>query len=459
MPLQLLERGLRSPLDARERVIAGFVAADVPAYGYRAYGVEYGEARQETPDTQREIENEFFRVSADPADGTLTIEDRRAGAVLGGLNRFVDGGDRGDEYTYCPPKDDALIDSPSRSPQVRITERGPARWTLEVVQTYSLPSGLTEDRDARSPQRAECRIISRVRLYPAVARIDIETDVDNRTRDHRLRVHLPTGVCTEHTHAEQHFGVLRRPVAPPEDDDACAETPIATYPQKSFVDVSDGQRGLTVANRGLPEYEALQETDGTVTIALTLLRCVGWLSRTDIRTRRGPAGPTVETPGAQMAGRWTFHYSLIPHGGRWETSFQEAHRFARPLRAVRAGRGAGGLPPEGTLVDIEPSAFVLSSLKIAEDGDGVVVRVCNMSDAPQEGRLRLLSWPGPGGQTARMGPPSGGRPAHASAQMVDLNEEPCLPAGAALGPADVDDGWVKLSARPNQIFSVRFRTA
>ena len=444
-PLQLLERHLSSPVDARERVIAGFVAADVPAYGYRACRVEYGETRQETRHRRREIENEFFRVTADPADGTLTVEDRRTSAVLSGFNRFVDGGDRGDEYTYCPPETDELVDRPSKPPQVRVIERGPARWTLEIIQTYSLPSGLTEDRDARSPQRSECRIVSRASLCPGVARIDIETDVDNRARDHRLRVHFPTDVRTEHAHAEQHFGVLRRPAAPPADDGACAETPIATYPQKSFVDVSDGQRGLAVANRGLPEYEALQEMDGTVTIVLTLLRCVGWLSRTDIRTRRGPAAPSMETPGAQMPGRWTFHYSLIPHGGGWETSFREAHRFARPLRALRTDRGAGDLPPEGSLVEIEPPALVLSSLKIAEDGDGVVVRVYNTSDASQEGRLRLLPWPG--------------RPAHASAQVVDLNEEPCLPAGTALGPADVDNGWVRLSARPNQILSVRFRTA
>jgi alpha-mannosidase len=333
-----------------------------------------------------------------------------------------------------------------------VIERGPARWTLEVAQTYSLPSGLTEDRDARFPQRAECRIVSRASLYPGVARVDIGTEVDNRARDHRLRVHFPTGVRTEHTHAEQHFGILRRPVAPPEDDGACAETPIATYPQKSFVDVSDGRRGLTVANRGLPEYEALHERDGTVTIALTLLRCVGWLSRTDIRTRRGPAGPSLETPGAQMPGRWTFPYSLIPHAGAvpagrqgWETSFREAHRFARPLRALRADRGTGDLTLEGSLVEIEPPALVLSSLKIAEDGDGVVVRVYNTSDVPQEGRLRLLLWPG--------------RLPHVAAYMVDLNEEPHLPAGTALGPADVDDGWVRLSARPNQIVNVRFSKA
>ena len=112
---------------------------------------------------------------------------------------------------------------------------------------------------------------------------------------------------------------------------------------------------------------------------------------------------------------------------------------------MRTDRGAGDLPPEGSLVDIEPPALVLSSLKIAEDGDAIVVRVYNTSDAPQEGRLRLLPWPG--------------RLPHIAAQMVDLNEEPSLPAGSALGPADGDDGWVRLSARPNQILGVRFGTA
>src|SRR3972149_163106 len=60
-----------------------------------------------------------------------------------GLNRFVDGGDRGDEYNYCPPANDEIIDAPARPPRIRVTERGPARWTLEGAQTYSLPEART----------------------------------------------------------------------------------------------------------------------------------------------------------------------------------------------------------------------------------------------------------------------------------------------------------------------------
>jgi hypothetical protein len=429
--LQVLERGLRSPLDGSERVIAGFVATDVPAHGYKTFRVQHGKAQRKAPDASSEVASEFFRVAADPTDGTLTVTDLHDGTVLRHLNRFVDGGDRGDEYNYCPPESDELVATPSKPPRIRVTERGPARWTLEVTQTYSLPAGLSEGRDARSSRRVDCRIVSRVRLYPSVARVDIETEVTNRADDHRLRVLFPSGLPTEHSDAEQHFGVVRRPVALPEASGSWMETPVGTHPQKSFVDLSAGERGLMVANRGLPECEALREADGTVTIALALLRCVGWLSRSDLGTRRGPAGPSLETPDAQMHGTWRFDYSLIPHAGGWETAFREAHAFARPLQAVRTDRGTGELPPAGSLVEVEPTTFVLSSLKTAEDGDGVVVRVYNTSGTPQRGRLRLLS-------------------AHAGAELVDLNEEP-------LGPADVEDGRVVLSARANEILNVKFR--
>ena len=364
------------------------------------------------------------------ADGTLTLEDKRDGRRFEGLNRIVDGGDRGDEYNYCAPERDEIVDRPERT-SARVVEAGAARWTLEIASTYSLPESLSEKRNGRSDERVECAVVSRARLYPGVERVDIETEIDNRARDHRLRAHFPTGVRAEETAAEQHFGVVRRAVALPEDDGTWLETPVGTYPQKAFVDVSDGARGFTLANRGLPEYEALREGEGTVTLALTLLRCVGWLSRSDFPSRKGQAGPPMETPGAQMPGRWRFEYSLIPHAADWSTAFGEAHRAARPLGGVRTERGDGSLAPSASLVEVEPAAVVVSALKAADDGEGVIVRVYNISDGAVEGRLRLTA-------------------ADASAELVNLNEEP-------LGPAETVDGWVRLSLRRNEIATLRFR--
>jgi mannosylglycerate hydrolase len=434
IPVQFLRRGRLSPLDPLpERVEVGFVASEVPAVGYRTLRVVYGQGKRPPPQPARAIENEYLRVEADPSDGTLALTDKATGVTLHGLNRFADGGDAGDEYNYCPPDQDELVDAPSQPPEIHLMEAGPGRWTLEIALDYSLPQALSPDGRARSLERRPCRIVSRASLYPGVPRLDFETEVDNRAEDHRLRVHFPAGLNTDASHAEQHFGVVKRAIALPEHDSTWAETPQGTHPQKSFVDVSDGRRGLMLANRGLPEYEVLGGADG-VTIALTLLRCVGWLSRSWLATRPAPAGPLVPTPGAQEQGRHLFHYSLIPHEFGWETAFLQAHRFALPPRAVFVGGGRSQVPPAGSLLSLRPESFVLSALKEAEDGQGLIVRLYNIADQPVEGEVRLDSAFG-GWQAV---------------ERANLNEE-------TLGAAEVRDGWVWLSLRRNEIATLRFR--
>jgi alpha-mannosidase len=428
-PLQVVARGLYSPRDKRERVEAAFVATDVPGFGYKAFRVEYDGAASAAKAGSASIENEFFRVTGE-SDGRLTVEDKRTGGVLRGLNRFEDGGEAGDEYTYNPPQNDEIVREPNGPVRIAVTETGPARRTLKVAQTYSLPARLSEDRNSRSKEHAECEIVSFVRLYPGVARIEIETTVDNHSEDHRLRALFPAGVVTGHSAAEQHFGIVERPAKLPEHDETWYETPVGTYPQKTFTDLSDGERGLMIANRGLPEYEVLMEADGTATLALTLLRCVSWLSRDDLRTRTGHAGPGMYTPGAQMPGRWTFEYALIPHEGGWQTAFPEAHRFARPLRAVRVPGGTGEWPREKSLLSIPIDEVVLSSLKLGEDDDGIVVRMYNIANEVTAANLTL-------------------REPYRGVQEVDLNEENEHPAAE-------QGGAVRLGLSPNQIVTLKF---
>ncbi len=109
--------------------------------------------------------------------------------------------------------------------------------------------------------------------------------------------------------------------------------------------------GLMVANRGLPEIEALRAGQGTE-LALTLLRSVGWLSRADMSIRRGHAGPGLPTPEAQCIGEYTFEYALIPHGGAWMDAFDQAQAFNAPLRAVSTLAHAGALPSKSSFVEV-----------------------------------------------------------------------------------------------------------
>jgi alpha-mannosidase len=207
---------------------------------------------------------------------------------------------------------------------------------------------------------------------------------------------------------------------------------VPTHPQRTFVDVNDGEKGLMVINKGLPEYEVLKGAPGEgVTVALTLLRSVGWLSRDDLHCRRGHAGPAVETPAAQCLGKHTFEYALVPHSGGWETCFEQAHAFNVPLRAIPTGVHSGQLPSQLSFVQIEPASLVISAIKQAEGGEGLIVRFYNISAEEVKGRLRVC------------------RP-FARATLVNLNEEELEELRGNEGTE------LELSVRGKQIVTVKF---
>lgn len=391
-----------------------FVAADVAAHGWRTYWVKaieppaaelpamsrlaeallpatlwLAETRlgqqllaRLTPHDENKppfrLENRFFVVEANTADGTLTITDKQTQVVYRGLNRFVDGGDRGDEYNYDPPEQDSEQTAVLKTIKIFRGEVCPA---LEIVYELTVPATLDDDRTGRAAQMVTMPIVSRITLPRAVARIDVATTIDNNAQDHRLRVHFAAPFAVEQAHYDGHFEVVERPLALPVDTAGWVEQPRPEQPQRAFTSISNGRVGLTVANRGLPEVEVVQTAAGSA-IALTLLRCVGWLSRDDLRTRQGHAGPATETAAAQMLGRWCFVYAIIPHAGDWTNVYQEAYAFATPMRAVLEPISMGTLPSRGSFLQHTPAEFVITAVKEAAAGEGWIVRGYNISAEP-----------------------------------------------------------------------------
>jgi len=408
-----------------------FPAPAVPGVGLGAYRLRIvpGAPRRgrRQPLEGMSVENAFLRLGADPATGTFWLEDRRSGRRWEGLHQLEDEGDSGDVYNHNPPPEDQRVVRPAAPPHIQAWEEAPFGSCLEVAMLWEIPAGLRPDRRGRSVETVAVPVMVRAWLRPGLPRLDFETVVENRAADHRLRVVFPTGIRATTWITEGAFDLVARPVGSPTPVKTAVEQPAPTQPQQGFALVEGEEGGLLLANHGLPEIEARPGPEG-VALVLTLLRGAGWLSRGDLTTRRGHAGPPLPTPAAQMQGRWTFRYSLIPYSDRWE-AIREAYRFLAPPEAA-AGPGR---PVALPFLRVEPSAFVLTALKLPEEGDGWIVRGYNASEAPLI--VRLTFW----------------RPLR-EAWRADLQEAP-------LEPLVLEGDRLTLAARPREILTLRVRFA
>ncbi len=410
-----------------------FLAGDVPGIGYAVFGVKKSDVLHNySYANSNEIENGMFAVKADPTNGTLTITDKRTGIVFTGLNSFSDGGNKGDEYNYCPPENDCLISSDNADILSILATETPCARTLEIHKILNIPQTLTEDRKSRDEITLPLEIITRVSISDNVERIDIETYVDNPSCDHRLRVHFPTPFKAGSAFYDGHFDVIERPLGCAAPNPAWPEDARPEVPQKAFTDITDGKNGLMLANRGLPEVEVIRKKDGAE-IALTLLNCVGWLSRDDFANRRGHAGPPLTpTPDAQMIGGHAFYYSLIPHKGGFKNAANPAYAFNSPMRGHQTTIHKASLQARASMLKVEPPSFIISAIKPAEDGKGIIVRGYSIADKMTEVSLNPLL-------------------KCKTAARVMLDE-------SSIEPIKMNtDGSIRFSARPREIVTLRLK--
>ncbi|HSN95552.1 MAG TPA: glycoside hydrolase family 38 C-terminal domain-containing protein, partial [Anaerolineaceae bacterium] len=360
-----------------------FLASDVPAVGYKTYWLAPSSQEFSTPESSNDaefIENEWFKLNLEPAwDGSISLLDKHNGQTYHGLNQFIDVGDRGDEYNFCPPENDAAY-----SPEIFNAEfiHNDLEDTLFLECKFELPVQLTEGRDARVEITEDCPLTVIISLPKSAPVVDFQVRFDNRALDHRLEVRFPSHIPAQTARYDSHFDVVERSINLPDHDLKWWEQPRPEVPQQAFADVSDASRGLMLANQGLPEIAALRDSDGNAVLALTLLRCVGWLSRDDLWVRQGHAGPALETPDAQEQGIYEFAYRLIPHDGDWQTASGLAYGFQTDLRGEVTSLHKGTLAAQAALVKCDNPAFHLTAIKTAEDSSGVIVRGFNRDHSP-----------------------------------------------------------------------------
>ena len=335
---------------------------DIPGYGWQAF-----EAAEVDHPTHVDIGDAFVTL----ANGLVTVDiDRVLGtfALNGrvGYGKLVDGGDYGDSYNYSPPLQDTFVDTPT-AVAVQVLEPGPIRSRAKITATFHWPDHVDGSSQVRvGEHQVEVETVVEIRADEDVVRVT--TTFVNPSRDHRLRVHLPLPEPAQGSQAESAFTVVPRGLTAEGRSD---EFGLPTAPSHRFV--SAGR--LTVVHEGVCEYELIDiepGSDGDVasTMALTVLRSTGMLSRLGMAYRPFPAGPLTPVEGLQMTGRpIILRYALAVD---CEDPYGLADDVLLPLEVVPT-LGGGSRPPSGS--ELTVSGAEVSALR--RESDQMEVRVFN----------------------------------------------------------------------------------
>jgi mannosylglycerate hydrolase len=322
---------------------------DVPGLGWATWDPTPPAVEPVTVGADRtSLTNGLVTVEVDPADGTFAVDGHR------GLGRLVDDGDEGDTYNYSPPAHQQVVDRPD-AVRVEVLEEGPLRARLAVVATHTWPARIVDGERVGS---VTTEVTTTLELHAGERFVRVTTSLDNLARDHRLRVHLPLPRPATTSEAECAFAVVTRGLTAEGGE---TEHGLPTFPSRRFVRAG----GLTIAHEGLLEYELVDlapadgpgdtSTEAAHTLAITLLRCTGWLSRGPMAYRPLPAGPEVETPGAQLQGphelRWAVHVEPAAGSEPLDPYSLVEDAFV-PFVVTRSNGGGGELPTRHAVLDV-----------------------------------------------------------------------------------------------------------
>ncbi|MGW6485741.1 glycoside hydrolase family 38 N-terminal domain-containing protein [Streptomyces sp. NPDC055056] len=322
-----------------------------------------------------------------PDGGTLTAAPdasltwiRHDGTRRAGYGLLTDGGDRGDTYNYDPPADDRVLIPRLTGSRVSTS---PVRQVIEIDAMLDLPVGLTTGRERRAVRTREVPVRIEVSRWDGDPLLRWHIKLNNTVTDHRLRLHVPGDSGDGTWTGDGHWSLIQRPIAAdlgPLPQEAGHEAVCGSAPVQSFAAIGSGTGRTALFAPGLPEMRGLRAGEtpsgADAEIAVTLLRSVGWLSRFDLRSRTTGAGPALPTPQAQCQGQQAFRVAMAvgtPLADE-QNLVRMADSFRTPMRAWQLRPGT--MPGAYTSV-LTAHGGLLSALKTAEDGNGLVLRLSN----------------------------------------------------------------------------------
>ena len=322
-----------------------FVAKDLPAKGWRFY--PFADAEPETPcaevtenDGGYIIDTPLYHIVFNGCGEITALLDKEAGRELipaghcaNELQLFED---RPDEY------DAWNLEKYYR--RHRFAMDGAARLT--VAENSPVCCRLHLERAISRSQ-----LVQDITLYPHSRRIDFATHIDWHEQHVLLKAAFPVDICADRAQYDIQFGSIARDT---HTNTSWDEARFEVCAHK-WADLSEPGYGAALLNDGRYGYDV---HDGV--LRLSLLRAA-----------------TYPDPHADQ-GAHDFTYALLPHLGDWRQggvipAGYDLNAPALPLAV--AAQPAGTLPAAYSQFRVDAPNVVLETVKKAEDGSGLILRL------------------------------------------------------------------------------------
>ena len=341
--------------------------AEVPALGYRTYFMTADSPLiADSPLRARDttLENDNLRLTLDATTGAIASlvlrEDGRDVADLAdpARPRAVVIDDTSDTWGHRRLAYRDEIGAFEAS-SVELVESGPVRAILRVNSAYGRSTLVEDFVLAAGADAVEHRVI-----------------LDWREKSKLLKLRFATRVTDPIATYEIPYGAISRPADGDEE------------PGQRWVDVSGkvaraATAGLAVLNDAKYAFDVHGPEIGVTAV------------RSPIYAHHEPTSPKEGIRYQfQDQGVQRFTLCLLPHRGGWSEAglARAAAVLNQPPTVLIESAHAGSLPAATSYVAVEPDNLLLGAVKVAEDGDELVVRVVETAGRAAEARVSFPAW-------------------------------------------------------------------
>jgi hypothetical protein len=395
--------------------VTHLVVKDVPACGYRQ--IKLGPASKPSEGKKAEgntIENRYYRVEFDPLSGGITsILDKELGRELVDPKAPF----RLNQYVYVTGYNQRLIIDPAAPlPLLKLAGSGQAK-----LQRIRRP-GLCDTMRIVASGPMDSRIESEIVLWDDIKRIDLENRVSKKLTYEREGVYFafPFAAARPAFRFEAPMAIVN-----PESGmlpGGCRDW----FSVQHFVEIEDRDAVIAWASPDAPLvcFQDINRGKWLTELPMLTGHLYSYVMNNYWHTNYL----------AGQGGDFTFRYAITSRPkGDSVASVRFGWAVSNPLVGVAVAAGPQGKLPEGptSLLSVAEPNVIVTGVKLADDEQGLIVRLWELSGKPTTAHLRL----------------DGHVPA-AKARACTLVEEP-------QGPLEIRRGEIAVPLRARGLATVR----